>query len=126
MERILVVDDEPVVLDMVCAVLQEAGYEVIGTEHPVVAVDMIARVNPDVVLIDLMLPEIDGVELARRIREQHNGTAARLIAMSASTGMLRRAGASGFFQVVLSKPFDLDDLVGAVEPNGEDAFQARS
>lgn len=114
MERVLVVDDDPAVLEVVCEVLDEAGYEVAGVGHPTVTFALISGVHPDVVLMDLMLPEMDGLELARQL--QLKGFAdTPMVAMSASGGMLQRATVSGLFQRILPKPFELDEVVGAVE-----------
>ena len=114
MGRILVVDDDPAVLEVVCEALQEAGYEVAGVGHPTVTFGLISGVRPDVLLIDLMLPQIDGRELARQLRLK-GFTDTPMVAMSASASMLQQASASQIFQDVLPKPFDLDDVVGAVE-----------
>jgi CheY-like chemotaxis protein len=114
MGRILVVDDEPAVLEVVCDVLEEAGHEVAGIGHPVVTFGLISGMRPDMVLLDLMLPEMDGVELARRLRLKGFGDTP-MVAMSASTRMLQQAAASGLFHGVLPKPFDIDAVVAAVE-----------
>ena len=124
-ERVLVVDDEPIVLSLVCSVLEEAGYEVAGASYPTAALGLFADAHPDVVLIDLMLPEMDGLELAGRLQLQ-GGADIPLVAMSASTSVPQRAADSGLFREFLSKPFDLDDLVSAVERCSQGAVPGRS
>lgn len=114
MGRILVVDDEPAVLEVVCEVLEESGHEVDGVGHPVVVLGLISGMHPQVILIDLMLPELDGLELARQLRCKGLQDTP-MVAMSASPAMLQQAVASGLFHGVLPKPFDIDAVVQAVE-----------
>lgn len=111
---VVVVDDEPDVLDLVHDVLSEEGLPVIAVEHPERAMRVAADVVPAVVLVDLMLPGCDGIELARRLRLLGlNRTP--MVAMSASERMLTIAEASRLFDDTLAKPFDLTDLLDCVD-----------
>ena len=67
--RILVVDDEPQIRRFLKTTLEVHGYEVALAEHGRVALEQITAWRPDVILLDLGLPEIDGLEVTRRVRE---------------------------------------------------------
>jgi CheY-like chemotaxis protein len=111
---IVVIDDERDVLELVRDVLEDEGLHVVAVDTPERALGLTRRVRPDVFLVDLMLPGISGIELARRLRAD-GLTHAAMIAMSASRRMLSMAEESDLFDDVLPKPFDLDELVECVE-----------
>jgi DNA-binding NtrC family response regulator len=67
--RVLVVDDEPDMVENCTRILRRAGYRVIGTTDPERAVGLIESERPDVLLTDLKMPHLDGMELMRRARE---------------------------------------------------------
>ena len=67
-ERVLVVDDEPDLLGLLTFNLREAGYDVIAASTGAGALDAAARDTPSVVILDLMLPDIPGIEICRRLR----------------------------------------------------------
>ena len=69
MHKVLVVDDEAPILELLTYNLEKAGYEVASAADGVKAVDIARRFLPDLVLLDIMMPGIDGVETCRRIRE---------------------------------------------------------
>ena len=71
MSRALVVDDDPTVGDVVGAYLQHAGFDVHRAANGAVALDLAATTVPDVVVLDLMLPGIGGLEVCRRLRRDH-------------------------------------------------------
>jgi len=68
--RVLVVDDEPQILRSLRAILAGHGYDVVTAAAGEPALEEVARRMPDVVLLDLMLPGIDGLEVCRRLRER--------------------------------------------------------
>ena len=71
MSRALVVDDDPTVGDVVGAYLQRAGFDVHRAANGASALDLAATTVPDVVVLDLMLPGIGGLEVCRRLRRDH-------------------------------------------------------
>lgn len=113
MARMLIVDDEPDLLALLCEIVEDAGHEVLGVSHAneVTVKGMVP--GSDLVLVDLMLPDIDGITLARQLRRA--GYRGPIVAMSASTERLQQAATSGLFQDSLRKPFDVDDLLVCVE-----------
>jgi two-component system response regulator MtrA len=112
--EVVVIDDEPAILALVRDVLESEGLCVLAVDTPDRALGIARIVRPDVFLVDLMLPGINGIELARRMREQ-GLTSTPMVAMSASRGMLSMAERSELFDEILAKPFELDTLLGCVE-----------
>ena len=74
-ERILVVDDEEMIVDAVATALRYQGYEVEVASTGRDALEAVARREPNLVVLDWMLPDIEGIEVGRRIREQEIGRA---------------------------------------------------
>jgi PAS domain S-box-containing protein len=115
--RVFAVDDEEDSLTMLTTVLEAAGATVEGSSSPATVVDAIARAHPDVVLLDLGMPEIDGFELIRRIRSSSDEQV-RQIPAAALTAFARaedrtKALQSGF-EMHLAKPIDPAELVASV------------
>jgi DNA-binding response OmpR family regulator len=72
-QRVLVVDDDRTVSDVVCRYLEHAGYAVAHAGDGAAALAAVEREQPDLVVLDLMLPEIDGLEVCRRLRGRPDG-----------------------------------------------------
>lgn len=68
MAKILIVEDNPMNLDMLSRRLLRAGYQIVSAENGLLGVDAARREKPDLILMDLSLPEIDGWEATRRIK----------------------------------------------------------
>ncbi|MBA2449972.1 MAG: response regulator [Chloroflexi bacterium] len=110
--RILVVDDDEGIGEFVGLALSDEGYEVATALHGAVALEVIGRQAPDVILLDMRMPIMDGWEFARRYRERP-GPHAPIVVMTAARDAATRASeieADG----VLAKPFDLDALLEIV------------
>ena len=73
--HVLVVDDEPIVREILERYLRRDGFEVTTAADGQAALDAFEAAKPDLILLDLMLPRIDGLEVFRRIRDRRNGTA---------------------------------------------------
>src|SRR5262245_15000618 len=72
-QRILVVDDDPTVSDVVRRYLERAGYDVMLAADGGAALEAARRTSPDLVVLDLMLPGMDGLEVCRRLRSGPSG-----------------------------------------------------
>lgn len=110
--RVLVVDDDATVRELVSAALAGERYVVHAAPHGGVALDLIRRWPPDVILLDMSMPIMDGRAFAQAYRETP-GPHAPIIALTASTYAEERAAqinADG----VLGKPFTLEDLFRTV------------
>ncbi len=75
--QVLVVDDEPLMCNILQRILTEAGYKVITASNGQAALKLVKTKKPDVILLDLVMPELDGREVCRRVREL--STASRII-----------------------------------------------
>ena len=114
--RILVVEDNPLNLKLVRDVLQVAGYEVIEARTGEEGLRMAQEDPPDLVLMDLQLPGIDGTETLRRLREGTLGpdvpvVAVTALAMAEDKERAARAGFDGYVE----KPISVRDLPGQIE-----------
>jgi putative two-component system response regulator len=109
--KVLAVDDEPQNLELIRECLGAEGYDLqtVGTGEA--ALEILERDPPDVVLADLMLPGISGVELIHRIRQHEAGRLLNVIVMTASRdhGLLLEAFSAGANEM-LAKPFDVMEL----------------
>ncbi len=118
MATILVVDDEEPVVDLLTDMLEDEGHTVIPAYNGRVALDIVAHQSPDLVISDVMMPFVDGIQLCRRLREAHDAQHLPVILMSAAMPPdLDECGANAF----LGKPFDIDRfdaLIAAYVPSG--------
>lgn len=67
--RVLVIDDEPEITDIVEAFLSEAGYVVASENQPTKAVDKVIEFKPNVILLDIMMPGMDGYEVCQQVKQ---------------------------------------------------------
>ena len=84
--RILIADDEPAVRDLLCDLLGHSGYEVVGAADGGEALRKLAETDFDLVICDILMPEVDGLELIIQVKNEHPDVA--IIAMSALTNHL--------------------------------------
>ena len=112
--HIVVVEDEIGVQSMLCDVIQSVGDTVLGVEHAGTALALLKNTNVDLIVIDLMLPDMPGTHLAAALREDGQ-THTPMIAISADYANLLSARRSGLFQEVIRKPFDVDELLRLVD-----------
>ena len=69
-ETILVVDDEPLVRDLLVQFLSLRGYRALGVKDGAEALSMVEHTPPDLILLDLLMPGMDGVEVLRQLRQR--------------------------------------------------------
>ena len=110
-ERILVVDDEPDLLELVRVNLRQAGYEVETSETGRDALDLLRRSPPDLVVLDLMLPDVTGTEICRRMRSDIDLSEIPIIMLTAKADEVDRVvglelGADDY----VTKPFSPREL----------------
>ena len=113
-QTIVLIEDDHAIAQTVQDVLEIEGYQVIAFAEPEPVCERITEAEPDAFLIDIMLPQKSGIELAQELRaEGYRDTC--MIAMSASQLMTRAAQQSGLFTETLEKPFDVQTLLDTVE-----------
>ena len=109
--RVLVVDDDPDILDALSEILEVEGYDVQRARNGREALQRLEQGLPDLVLLDLMMPVMDGWEFARSLSP---GARPPIIVLSADRNVSAKAkeiGALGW----LAKPFELSELLSAVQ-----------
>jgi two-component system OmpR family response regulator len=112
--RILVVDDEPSIVDAVATALRYEGYTVDEAVNGRDALAAVARAEPDLVVLDWMLPDIEGIEVGRRLRARGYKTAVLfLTAKDATENKVEALRAGGDDYV--TKPFSLAEIVARVQ-----------
>lgn len=111
--KILVVDDDETLCQFLAKRLAAEGLEVVTTLSAAEALALVAREQPDLVILDLVLPRMDGIETLRRIRER--GWAGKVVVFTAygTADRAREALALGAREFI-GKPFDLDRLIRVV------------
>jgi adenylate cyclase len=109
--RILVVDDVPENVRLLEAVLEAQGYEVVSATDGAAALELAVSADPDLVLLDVMMPPPDGLEVCKRLREHEETAVLPVIMLTASVGSEKltaiEAGADDF----IPKPFNRDELL---------------
>lgn len=111
MDKVLVVDDDAHVLEVVVLLLEAEGLAVLTAGDGLEALTIAQKEQPRLVLADIMMPRMDGVELCSRLRGDPSTSAMVVLLMSAAP----RADASGCGAAgVIQKPFDLEALAQAV------------
>ena len=110
--RVLVVDDESLITDTTCAILNRNGFDASAAYSGEEAVEAALKLLPGVVLIDVLMPRMSGVELAIRLRKDY--PAMRVILFSgqlATSEMIHQAEAQGYSFELFPKPIHPDELI---------------
>ena len=108
MSRILLVDDEPALLDTLAYNLRNSGYDVVTAADGAAALEQARSSSPDLVILDLMLPEIDGLTVCRSLR---SGADTPILVLTARTGELDKIiGLESGADDYMTKPFSLGEL----------------
>jgi two-component system, OmpR family, response regulator len=113
-QRILVVDDQPSIVDAVATALRYEGYAVDEAATGRDALEAVIRQEPDLVVLDWMLPDIEGIEVGRRLRERGLKTAILFLTAKDATENkvdALRAGGDDY----VTKPFSLAEIVARIQ-----------
>lgn len=110
---VLFVDDDPDLREAVHMMLDLAGYEVRCVENGERALDAVAEKMPAVVLLDMLMPVMNGWDCAAALRARY-GPNVPIVVVTAAEHARARAAQIGGVADVLRKPFDMDDLLGIV------------
>lgn len=114
--KILVVDDEKNIVFALQLLLSKSGYEVITAYNGKDAIDLYMDTSPDVVLLDIMMPIMNGFETAKEIRELDKGSQTRILFLTArgTTTDKMTAYENGGDDYII-KPFDNKDLLDKID-----------
>jgi len=113
--KILVVDDEPVLVETIAYNLEQAGYQVLTAADGGSALEAARRETPDLVILDLMLPEMDGLEVCRQLRREHTTATIPIMMLTAKGDEIDKVvglevGADDY----VTKPFGRRELLARV------------
>src|SRR5205823_7910589 len=111
--KILVIEDEANIIQVIRLYLEQAGYAVISASDGIAGLELHAREQPDLVILDLMLPALDGMEVCRRIRAWANTPILMLTARQGEED--RIAGLELGADDYLAKPFSPREVVSRVK-----------
>jgi len=116
-KRILIVDDEPDILDLATVRLKKIGYEIIKAVDAEEAIGIIQKTTPDLILLDLLLPKMQGDEFCKKLKSDDKFKNIPVILFTASAirtslpGEVEEMGADD----CIIKPFDPEELLGKVK-----------
>ncbi|MFF3338663.1 response regulator [Streptomyces flavidovirens] len=112
--RVLVVDDNKVIRQLIRVNLELEGFEVVTAADGVEALDIVHRVCPDVVTLDVVMPRLDGLRTAARLREDPRTAQLPVAIISACTQHEVESGFAAGVDAFLAKPFEPVELVRLV------------
>ncbi len=119
MALILIVDDEVETLKPLMRLLQAQGYSVAGASNAFEALSATQHSNPDLILLDVMIPPMDGLTFLMRLREEPQGRAIPVIVVSglSDSHTVNRAKDLGVREHLVKSQFTTQDLLDAVKRN---------
>jgi two-component system, OmpR family, response regulator ArlR len=106
-QRILLVDDEERIVNFLSLKLRVSGYDVVCANDGEKGLELATSANPDLMLLDIIMPGIDGIEVLKRLRKFSDVPVIVLSAKERVMDEVMTLGANGF----ISKPFNPDDLI---------------
>ncbi len=113
-EKILIIDDEKIILELVSMILHNRGFEVLTAENGVVGLSLVRQEKPDLVLLDYMMPAMDGMTALKQIRKYFPQTYVIMFTGKGNEAIaveLMKAGAADY----VLKPFNNQDLVERIQ-----------
>lgn len=114
--KILVVDDSPFIVEIIETILKDSGFEVIIADDGEKALQKAKAESPEVIVLDLMLPKMNGYEVCKILKEDEKYQQIPIIMLTARVNDEDEAkGKQAGADVYMGKPFELDDLVVKVK-----------
>ncbi len=113
---ILVVDDQPINVQLLKRKLEREGIHVVAAYNGVEALDTVAKQKPDLILLDVMMPDMDGIEVCQRLQANEETRGIPVIFITARTGKESKIEGLGVGAVdYITKPIDLDETLARVQ-----------
>ena len=113
-DRILIVDDSPEILSVTNAILSSAGYETIAYTDGLIAIQIMEVLPPDLIILDVNMPQIDGFEMTRRIRSNSAWNLTPILLLTALNRSQSAFGLDCGADDLLNKPVSIDELLDKV------------
>ncbi len=116
-KRIVCVEDEPEMIDLIRLILGRKGYEVVGANGGVEALGVIKEQKPDLILLDLMMPEVDGWEVYQQVKADTQLEDIPVIVVTAKAQSIDKVLGLHIAKVddYISKPFSPQELIDSIE-----------
>lgn len=115
--KVVCVEDEPEMIDLIRLILGRKGYEVIGAHGGLAAFEVIKESVPDLILLDLMMPDIDGWEVYQQIKADADLNKIPVVVVTAKAQSIDKVLGLHIAKVqdYISKPFSPQELINSVE-----------
>ncbi|GMB09453.1 two-component system response regulator (stage 0 sporulation protein F) [Thermolongibacillus altinsuensis] len=114
--KILIVDDQYGIRILLNEVFQKEGYETFQAANGVQALDLFAKHSPDLVLLDMKIPGMDGIEILKRMKEINDKVKVIVMTAYGELDMIQETKELGAL-MHFAKPFDIDEIRKAVKEN---------
>jgi two-component system cell cycle response regulator DivK len=115
LKKILIVEDNELNRKLLTDLLEFRGYTIFGTELGAAALDLARQYGPELILMDIQLPDISGIEAARLLKADEQTRAIPIIAVSAFIESLGGKLSSGGFDAHVSKPVNLNEFLPMID-----------
>jgi DNA-binding response OmpR family regulator len=115
--KVVCVEDEPEMIDLIRLILGRKGYEVIGAHGGLAAFDVIKETAPDLILLDLMMPDMDGWEVYQQVKADAELSNIPVVVVTAKAQSIDKVLGLHIAKVedYISKPFSPQELIHSVE-----------
>jgi two-component system response regulator VicR len=115
-KKVLCIEDEPEMIDLIKLILERKGFEVVGAVGGAEGLEVIRREKPDLILLDLMMPEVDGWEVFRQIRADEQLKPIPVIVVTAKAQSIDKVLGLHIAKVddYVTKPFGPQELLNSV------------
>jgi len=110
MPKILIVDDEETVKRVLCSLLKNEGYEVIEAEDGKSGVELAKKEDPDVILMDLTMPVMDGLKACRLLKEDEKTKNIPVLVITTAAGEIKMEAIDAGIDDFVNKPFDSEEI----------------
>lgn len=128
LRKVVCVEDEPEMIDLIRLILSRKGFEVIGADGGVAGLAAVRREKPDLVLLDLMMPEMDGWQVYQQLKADPETAQIPVVVVTAKAQNIDKVLGLHIAKVddYISKPFSLQELVDRVDAVIKRHAQARN
>jgi DNA-binding response OmpR family regulator len=114
--RVMVVDDEPAIVMSLDFLIRKAGFQLFIARNGAEAMQTFAAERPHIVVLDVMMPDMDGFEVCRRIRQEEGGGEAKILFLSAKSGAAdKQTGYGAGADDYITKPFSTKFLMERIQ-----------
>jgi DNA-binding response OmpR family regulator len=115
--QILIVDDDPNIQELLIVNLEAQGYKTISALNGKEVFDKIKTIMPDLIILDIMMPEIDGLEVAKMIRDSKEFQEIKILMLTAKGTERDKMIGKDIFNAneYMTKPFDIDNLLNTIK-----------